>query len=53
MNLEELAVPAPLMTPTVLLLNDTSTIWYGNSVGRKNEPHIVFTQKLYWKRKDM
>jgi len=53
MNLEELAVPAPLMAPIVLMLNGTNTIWYGNSVGRKNEPHIVFTQKLYWKRKDM
>ena len=53
MNLEELAVSAPLMTPIMLMLNGTNTIWYGNSVGRKNEPHIGFTQKLYWKREDM
>ena len=41
------------MTPIMLMLNGTNTIWYGNSVERKNEPHIVFSQKLYWKREDM
>ena len=25
-----LAVPAPLVSPVMLLLNDTNTIWYGN-----------------------
>jgi hypothetical protein len=27
---EGLEVPAPHVTPIVLLLNDTSIIWYGN-----------------------
>ena len=29
---ERLAVPAPLVTPVMLLLNDMNIIWYGNSV---------------------
>ena len=29
---EGFAVPAPLVTPVVLLFNDTNTIWYGNRV---------------------
>jgi hypothetical protein len=28
-----LAVPAPLVTPVVLLLNNTNIVWYGNWVG--------------------
>jgi hypothetical protein len=27
-----IAVPAPLVTPVVLLLNDTNIFWYGNRV---------------------
>ena len=28
-------VPAPLVVPVVLLLNDTNIIWYGNRVGHQ------------------
>jgi len=31
--LEGLSVPAPHVTPVLLLLNDTNIIWYGNHVG--------------------
>ena len=32
---EMLAPAAPLMTPVVLLLNDTDIIWHGNRVGHQ------------------
>jgi len=32
---EELTVPASLVTPVVLLLNDTNIIWYRNRFGHK------------------
>jgi len=35
---EWLAVPAPHVTPIVLLLNDTNLIWYGNGVGNHYAP---------------
>ena len=28
-------IPAPLVAPVMLLLNDTNIIWYGNHVGHK------------------
>jgi hypothetical protein len=33
--LERLAVPAPVVTPDVLLLSDTNIIWNGNRVGHQ------------------
>ena len=32
---EGLAVPAPRVTPVVLLLNDTNIIWYRNRIGHQ------------------
>ena len=33
---EELVIPALLVAPAVLYLNDTNIIWYGNRVGCQN-----------------